>query len=399
MKLHRISFQYVNRSKDSVEIWLSVAPGTKNISFPDIQPEKYQEHSFLGKLYYFSVPNKQKLTYEAVYDPTTNPEVSKEERDYFLRNSELIQVNEEMRTKAEKITEGCIQEEEKAKAIFNYVKAHFKYSSRIKERGIQYCTTNKIGDCGELSAVIASYCRSLGIPCRIMVGAFRGRFQPHAWNEIYFENKGWIPVDVSVAMYTFLNYPLRNIGATVRWGAFSNKERYFGEIESGRVVFSIDPERKLEPAYNDLTPVKDDTVYLIGNDKIAWGYESIDGAAPYMQPIYPRLNNTYGTIKTKDLLGSFQIKANNRIDYYSYKVKIASFFLVAFFVYLNFMINFFNINIPIINMILDGGIALLLAIFSILTFIRKEFNFLILILCVLFMFSTVSISYQFLRIF
>lgn len=396
MKLNRIAFQYINRSKDSIEIWLSVAPGTKNISFPDIQPERHQEHPFLGKLFYFSVPSKEKLTYKAVYQPTRNLNLSKEEKDYFLRHSELIQVNEETRKIAEKITEGCVHEKGKIKAIFNYVRDNFKYSSRIKERGIQYCTTNKIGDCGELSAIIASYCRSLGIPCRIMVGAFRGHFQPHAWNEVYLEDNGWIPIDVSVSMYTFFRYPLRNIGATIRWGAFRNKERYFGEIEDGRIVFSIDPERKLYPAYNDRIPVKDNTVYIVGNGKLAWGYESIYGAAPYMQPIYPRLNDTYETIKTKDLLGTFHIKANNPIDYYSYQVKIFSFILAVFFIYLELIINFFHISIPIeMNMFIRGGTTLLLGIFSVLTFIRREFNFPILILCILFVFSTISTIYQF----
>ena len=114
-----------------------------------------------------------------------------------------------------------------------------------------------------------------------------------------FEGVGWTPIDVSVAMYTFFRMPIANIGSTINLGLLRDKKRYFGEIERGRVVFSIDPERELAPVYNDIESTTNDMIFPIAEENFAWGYHSISGKAPYMQPIYPQLNKTYKNQKQR----------------------------------------------------------------------------------------------------
>ncbi|MDQ0176291.1 transglutaminase-like domain-containing protein [Bacillus chungangensis] len=398
MSTNKIKFEYKNKSNDLVKVWLSTAPNTSQIQF-NLSPVIEKDDSYLGKIYYFEIPKKKKLIYKAKYTYSCMDKITEREKEYFLRDCKLIPVNESTIKKAKDITTGIQDEIEKAKAIFLYIVKNYKYTSRIKERGFNACTTNKKGDCGELSAVFASYCRSLGIPCRVMVGAFRGRSKHHAWNEAYFEGIGWIPIDVSIAMFKFFRMPLANIGTTINVGALRNKERYFGEVESGRVVFSIDPERELTPFYDDIKSPVDDMTFSVGDKNLSWGYQSLDGKAPYMQPIYPQLNQTYKKIKIQDVVGSFNNNPNNIVDHYSLRMKINSFLIAAVLVYFSIITSLFNVEVHhVVEMLVQGAYSVLLGIFGVLSLIRREYNAPILILSLLFSLSLFGFVYQLIKI-
>jgi hypothetical protein len=60
----------------------------------------------------------------------------------------------------------------------------------------------RAGECGGHSFLLASFCRAVGIPARVVWGGmympnFGGAFGQHAWNEIYMGEAGWIPVDAT----------------------------------------------------------------------------------------------------------------------------------------------------------------------------------------------------------
>lgn len=398
MSTNNIKFEYKNKSNDVVKVWLSTAPNTSQIQF-NLSPVMEKDDSYLGKIYYFEIPKKKKLIYKAKYTYSCTDKITESEKEYFLRDCKLIPVNESTIKKAKDITTGIQDEIEKAKVIFSYILKNYKYTSRIKERGFNACTTNKKGDCGELSAVFASYCRSLGIPCRVMVGACRGRNKHHAWNEAYFEGIGWIPIDVSIAMFKFFRMPLANLGTTINLGALRNKERYFGEVESGRVVFSIDPERELTPFYDDIESPVDDVTFSVGDKNLSWGYQSLDGKAPYMQPIYPQLNQIYKKIKKQDILGSFNNNPNNIVDHYSLRMKINSFLIAAVLVYFSIISSLFNVELHhVVEMFIQGAYSVLLGIFGVLSLIRREYNAPILILSLLFSLSLFGFVYQLIKI-
>ncbi|MEB9457373.1 transglutaminase-like domain-containing protein [Bacillus anthracis] len=396
MSKNNIKFKYKNDSDDVVKIWLSAAPNTTHIKF-NLTPIK-TDHPFLGTIYYFEVPKKESLIYKSKYTYCNSKKITDSERAYFLRDSKLIPVNASTIKRAHDITSEVESDIEKAKKIFNYIIKNYKYSSRIKERGFNTSTKNKVGDCGELSAIFASYCRSLGIPCRVMVGAFRGKDKHHTWNEAFFEGLGWTPIDVSVAMYTFFRMPIANIGSTINLGLFRNKKRYFGEIERGRVVFSIDPERELAPVYNDTESTTNDMVFTIAEENFAWGYHSISGKAPYMQPIYPQLNKTYKKIKNKDVLGTFNNKVSNIIDELTFRMKINSILIAAVLIYFLTISDIFNVDVHyIVEMVVKGIYNVLLGIFGVLSLIRKEYNIPILILSLLFSLSLFGFVYQIIK--
>ena len=76
----------------------------------------------------------------------------------------------------------------------------------------------KAGECGAHSFLLASFCRAVGIPARVVWGCmyvpnFGGSFGQHAWNEIYIGNAGWIPVDATAAEIDYVDCGHIRIGA------------------------------------------------------------------------------------------------------------------------------------------------------------------------------------------
>jgi hypothetical protein len=68
----------------------------------------------------------------------------------------------------------------------------------------------RAGECGGHSFLLASFCRSVGIPSRVVWGCmyipnFGGSFGQHAWNEIYMGEAGWIPVDATAMEIDFVD--------------------------------------------------------------------------------------------------------------------------------------------------------------------------------------------------
>jgi transglutaminase-like putative cysteine protease len=63
---------------------------------------------------------------------------------------------------------------------------------------------NKRAVCDEMSTLFIALCRAVGIPARFVSGVaytddprFETGWGPHAWAEVYFPEKGWVPVDVT----------------------------------------------------------------------------------------------------------------------------------------------------------------------------------------------------------
>ncbi|OGD27894.1 MAG: hypothetical protein A2Y56_12565 [Candidatus Aminicenantes bacterium RBG_13_63_10] len=58
----------------------------------------------------------------------------------------------------------------------------------------------RAGDCGGHSFLMAAFCRSLGIPARVVWGCVHtGKsFGQHGWNEVYMGEVGWIPLDTTM---------------------------------------------------------------------------------------------------------------------------------------------------------------------------------------------------------
>ncbi|MGD6991084.1 transglutaminase-like domain-containing protein [Sutcliffiella horikoshii] len=321
VKRYKVKHEYVNRSDKDIELWFSLpreSQAQRNISFISLPtPAHVDRHPFLNTVHYYVVKPKEELLISYEFDgysvslvsdkaeDTVN--LSAEERDYYLRSTPITPTSQELRLEAEHIISSTDDKIEIGRKLFHHILKSYRYSTNFAERGVPSFREKKKGDCGEFAGLFISYCRSLGIPSRMMVGAWaKGKTQAHAWCEFYVENIGWIPVDISAA--SMLKNPLRNISGVTTYGMYSKKKKYFGSLEGKRIAFSIDINRLLIPVYKNNKDYDNSfPLFKVGDRMLAWGQESIDGTAPYMQPMYVRLNCSMKKLENEAVLGKWKV--------------------------------------------------------------------------------------------
>ena len=295
---NKVNVEYTYRSvnKGVTRVW---------ITLPLDAPAKILTHEAdmtsvdagQNKMYYFTLKEGEVFQFKYSVDTDqqdTQKHLSEEEKTFYLRSGILVVVDEEMMDLAESLTAQAATVTEKARAIFDYLVDDYKYVYPPKSRGSRSFLQTKKGDCGEYSFLFASLCRSIGIPCRTVVGSWaNGKTNAHVWNEFFVEDTGWLPVDCSVA-YMQKNKKsqfLLGNNRTLHW------EQYFGRLENQRVVFSKDAELVLNPSFEELdeqdfkeAEQKPYAPFDVDGEPFYWSYQSLHGTAPYMQPIYAQFD-------------------------------------------------------------------------------------------------------------
>jgi len=122
---------------------------------------------------------------------------------------------------ADEICADCETDEEKVKAIHNWMIHNFEYDYEC-ELIVQYFNVRKTlstrkGICYDFSHLFAALCRSQNIPCYVIDGTpYNPAMACHTWNRVYFDGSWW-NVDV-----TFDGVQIQN----------KNKIYGFSEIEN-----------------------------------------------------------------------------------------------------------------------------------------------------------------------
>ncbi|NDW11430.1 transglutaminase domain-containing protein [Bacteroides sp. 214] len=99
----------------------------------------------------------------------------------------------------------------KAYRYFTWISNNFPWASAREYSTItnipEYVLDNHKGDCGQVTLLFLTLCRYSGIPAHFQSGFMMhpGAWNLHDWGEIYLEGIGWIPVDQSFGISTFLN--------------------------------------------------------------------------------------------------------------------------------------------------------------------------------------------------
>lgn len=123
----------------------------------------------------------------------------------YTQATEFIDINPEIRAKANELVEG---ETDYYRAIFSigdWVENNINYSlDTLTENAIQkssWVFQRKYGVCDELTNLFISMLRSVGIPARFVSGQAYSNviddFGNHGWAEVYFPGYGWIPFDIT----------------------------------------------------------------------------------------------------------------------------------------------------------------------------------------------------------
>jgi transglutaminase-like putative cysteine protease len=311
----RMHYEFVNRQPGTLDIWLALPPELPMQRKPRIEGLRPEPISLqpdgqgLNRLAFFHLAPGERMRFDLqadLYHATFAPSapgvaaaLNPSERTRFLRSSLLIHVTDETRAEAQRIVGDAVTPLEQARRLYLHLIKHYRYRWPPAARGSEAMRRSRCGDCGEYSFLYAAWCRTLGIPCRVLVGTFaHGRFRAHVWNEVFIEGIGWMPADSSVHQ-TLLRLPGL---ADLDW-AIQRLGSHFGRLTGDRLAFSVDPDVSLAPAYdNRAAPEQAERVNIGGKD-LAWGFESLEGAAPYLQPVYVRFSDTKAPLKAKDYLG------------------------------------------------------------------------------------------------
>ncbi|HEX6348042.1 MAG TPA: transglutaminaseTgpA domain-containing protein [Candidatus Dormibacteraeota bacterium] len=104
---------------------------------------------------------------------------------------------------------------EQVMALTTYLQTHYRYSLELghvpggRDPVDWFLFDAKVGYCEQFATAETLMLRSLGIPARLATGYATGDYDPvlnqavvrerdaHAWVEVYFPSRGWVPVDPS----------------------------------------------------------------------------------------------------------------------------------------------------------------------------------------------------------
>ncbi|AIQ66846.1 transglutaminase-like domain-containing protein [Paenibacillus graminis] len=106
--------------------------------------------------------------------------------------------------KAAQLTQGLTTDEQKVKAIYNYIVSNVKYDySLASSVTTDYIPNNdntlatKKGICYDYASLFATMLRSQGIPTKLVMGNTSYVTSYHAWNEVLLDGK-WVTIDTTV---------------------------------------------------------------------------------------------------------------------------------------------------------------------------------------------------------
>ena len=136
------------------------------------------------------------------------------EYEEYLKSTELINSNNILiRKQADDIVKDEDDLYEVVYKIASWAKDNINYSlETLTEEVTQnsvWVLENKKGVCDELTVLFIAMLRSKGIPAKFVSGQSYTNVIPgfgnHAWAEVYFPGKGWVPFDVTYGQYGYVD--------------------------------------------------------------------------------------------------------------------------------------------------------------------------------------------------
>lgn len=127
----------------------------------------------------------------------------------YLKNLPWISTDQDVgkiRRLAGEITAGETGSYFKTVRIYQYIQKHFVFRERLKPRSFDECLADHELQCCDAALLFVSLCRASGIPARFYSGLFISKDlfyypQTHSWAQVFTEDTGWIPVDVTLGRF------------------------------------------------------------------------------------------------------------------------------------------------------------------------------------------------------
>ena len=124
---------------------------------------------------------------------------------FYTEPTQFIDITDDIKLKAKELAANEDDLYAVSFKVAEWIENNIKYDlSTLTADVVQkssWVLKNKEGVCDELTNLFISMMRSLGVPARYVSGvAYTNvgyRFGPHAWAEVYFPDKGWVPFDIT----------------------------------------------------------------------------------------------------------------------------------------------------------------------------------------------------------
>lgn len=122
----------------------------------------------------------------------------------YLVPSQLVSYNADSQcvALAKKLAADCHTDSDVASAVYKYLVKHISYDTEkasTVERGYLPSPDRTLeegkGICFDYASLAAAMMRSMGIPCKLIMGYVDGTVY-HAWNSFYLQEQGWVTVEI-----------------------------------------------------------------------------------------------------------------------------------------------------------------------------------------------------------
>lgn len=166
-------------------------------------------------------------TFEKEISVRSESSVTTDNELYIKEQTRVESEDNKIISKAKEITEGLSSDYKKALAIFEYVNTQMEYNtaSTYANQGALSALESNKGVCEEFATLFAALCRAVDIPCKVIEGyrfeknlvaeseivfdneigeyvltepVYEYEIINHAWNELWLDDYGWLPVDTCV---------------------------------------------------------------------------------------------------------------------------------------------------------------------------------------------------------
>jgi hypothetical protein len=134
-----------------------------------------------------------------------------------------------LREQAEKIIQGAKDSWDAVQRLSQWVDEEISYEI---PGGVTARNTydQRLGECGAHSRLLAAFCRTVGIPARVVWGCMyvpsqEGGFGQHGWNEVYMGEAGWIPIDATAKENSFVDSSHIRLGELTSQSMAFNPEK------------------------------------------------------------------------------------------------------------------------------------------------------------------------------
>jgi transglutaminase-like putative cysteine protease len=206
--------------------------------------------------------------------PAGVPDLSKDDREFYTRPTELIPTDGIVRKTALQATKAARTEMEKARALYGWVVDNTFRDPKTRGCGWgdikQMLETGNLGGkCGDLNALFVGLSRSIGLPARDTYGLRVARSEygyaslgvgspnvtraQHCRAEFFARGHGWVPVDPADVRKVVLEEPPGNLPVTSE-KVQAARSRLFGSWEMNWLAYNRGHDIKLPNASGPKLP-------------------------------------------------------------------------------------------------------------------------------------------------